>query len=251
MNMFTVLKKILYQPIRPVTTTAPMAYVLKDSFLSKVMGMKPFSSIMYVIPRLRKKFTQLDTNERIVELPFIYRHIPQDKRLKILDVGCLENTVSISLATVGHTVTGVDIREYELTHPNFHFIQADICQAPLAKNSYDFAISLSTVEHIGLDTMYGKSNATTSDTKALSVMHASLKKGGILLLTVPVANSLYVDSFMRRYTPKKLEQMLRKFSKVSIEYYTPDAQHQVWLKSDKNRLPEPPEFGVALISAQK
>lgn len=215
------------------------------------MGVKPFSSIMYVLPTLRKKFTQLDTNERIVELPFIFRHIPQNKKTNILDVGCLENTVSISLATFGHTVTGVDIREYELTHPNFTFIQGDICHIQLPKETYDYVICLSTLEHIGLDTLYGKSNLKTSDIKALSVIHSSLKKGGTLLLTVPCAKNFSIDSFMRRYTPKKLEKMLEKFSKVSIHYYAPDSNHQVWLKSDENGLPEPPKFGVALISAQK
>ena len=244
------LKKIFFQPIRPYVTTQPIAFQLKASQLAQLAGWKPFSSVMYVFPKLRKLFTDIDVNERIVEIPFIFQSLPKNKKVNILDIGCLESTVGLSLASLGHQVTGVDIRPMELSHPNFTFRQEDICETKLRKNQFDYVILLSTVEHIGLETIYGKVKATSSDQKTFDQVWRVLKPGGKLLLTVPYSKTYWYDDFMRRYDQKTLEKRLKKFQIISQQFFKSD-KRQFWREASEKEMPDKPEHGVTLIEAQK
>lgn len=249
--MFKFLQKIFYQPRRPFPITDPIAYHLKKTFTAQLMGIKPISSLMYVIPAWRKKYAQLDINERIVEVPFILKNLPADTKAKALDVACCETIFPIQLASLGYQVTGLDIRPYELKHPNFTFLQEDICQTSLSANSFDVITCVSAIEHFGLNTIYGKSNQGTSDKNALESMFKLLKPGGKLLLTTPVAQQFYQSEFMKVYTPTQISQLFNKFKIVKQEYFSPNPQHNTWQKTSKNKLPAPPFFGVVTIIAQK
>lgn len=242
-------KKIFFQPIRPYVTTQPIAFQLKQNWLAQLAGWKPFSSIMFVFPHVRKYFTNVDVNERIVEIPFVFQTITK-RTSKILDIGCLESTVGLSLATLGHQVTGVDIRPMELTHPNFTFVQEDICQTTLKANQFDYAILLSTLEHIGLDTIYGKVKETSSDQKTLDQVYRLLKPGGKLLLTVPYCRTYWHDNFMRRYNQQTLKKRLRKFNIVSQQFFASN-NREYWYETTVHKMPDKPEHGVTLIVAEK
>ena len=226
--MINFLKKILYQPRRSFPTTDPIAYHLKPSLLSQIAGLKPFSSIMYSSPKMRSFFTKLDINERVVELPFVFTNLPKSKKTKILDVGCCENILPIQLASLGYEVTGMDIRDYQLTHPNFTFMKDDICYTKLKKNSFDLITCISVLEHIGLDTIYGKSDKKSSDKKALKSILDLLKPKGKLLLTVPVANRFSQSEFMKIYTPQKLHQILKYFEIIKEDNFCHDGNRINW-----------------------
>ena len=215
------------------------------------MGLKPFSSLMYIIPFWRKKCSDIDINERIVEIPFIIKNLPQNTQTKILDVGCCETILPIQLASLGYMVTGLDIRPYELSHPNFLFIQADICQTNLLSEQFDLIICVSTIEHIGLNTIYGKSNQKSSDKKAVKSMFSLLKPGGKLFLTTPAANKFSQSEFMKIYTPKKIHKLLKNFKIIKEEYFAPNINRTNWKSCSFTHLPTTSNFGVATIIAQK
>lgn len=248
-KLISMFKKILFQPIRPYVTTQPIAFQLKQHWLAQLAGWKPFSSIMYQFPNVRKLFTDIDVNERIVEIPFIFQSITKQKST-ILDIGCLESTVGLSLATLGHQVTGIDIRPMELTHPNFTFIQEDICETTLKKNQFDYVLLLSTLEHIGLDTIYGKVTETSSDQKTLEQVYKLLKPGGKLLLTIPYCKTYWYDNFMRRYNQQTLKKRLKKFNIVTQHFF---ASHKraYWYETSEQEMPDKPEHGVTLIVGEK
>lgn len=84
--------------------------------------------------------------ERMVELPFVFRHIRDGE---VLDVGCSESPVGIQLAMQGHKVTGVDMQDYKYSHPNFKFVRADFLKHDFAAK-FDVAISISAIEHFGI-----------------------------------------------------------------------------------------------------
>ncbi len=206
---------------------------------------------MYVIPSWRKKWSALDINERIVEVPFIFKNLPQNNKAKILDVGCCETILPIQLASLGYKVTGLDIRPYDLSHPNFSFVQEDICKTKLPPNKFDLIICVSAIEHIGLDTIYGKSNQKSSDKKAIKSMFSLLKPGGRLLLTTPVAVEFSQSKFMKIYTQKKIRQHYKDLKETKEIYYAPNSSRTNWRSRPAEQLPSAPNFGVVTIIAQK
>jgi len=168
-----------------------------------------------------------------------------------LDVGCCETILPIQLASLGYKITGLDIRPYELSHPNFSFIQADICQTNLSPEQFDMIICVSTIEHIGLNTIYGKSNQKSSDKKAIKSMFSLLKPKGKLFLTTPAANKFTQTKFMKIYTPKKIHQLLKDFEIIKEAYFAPNTKRSSWEICSSSQLPAMPNFGVATIIARK
>jgi len=97
-----------------------------------------------------KKVKKVFINERIVEIPFVIQNIPVSTDVKILDLGCMESSLPIHLASVGYNVIGVDMRPFPYSHPNFKFIEADIVNLPFPDEDFGAVSCVSTLEHIGL-----------------------------------------------------------------------------------------------------
>lgn len=245
------LKLFLYTIARPESGTPPLHYLLKNPSTGNIWAWKPFSSFMFANAELRKKHMTLDVNERVIEVPWIFSQFDLHKKQKVLDVGYLESSVALSLATAGFQVTGIDIRRGDIFYPNLKTVQEDICQTTLKDKSFDVIILLSTLEHIGLDSMYGRVAKSSSDQIAIDSCHRLLKSGGTLLLTTPVAHTASQNNFMRIYTPTRLKQMLKSFKIESTEFYAPQKNRKYWQKVIAKELPESPKFGVALIKAKK
>lgn len=245
------LRRFAFVPVRPYQTTAPIVHHLKQNTLTNLWGWKPLASLLYATPSLRQQHTKLDTNERVIEVPWIFSQLDFAKPGKVLDIGWLESSVAVSLATAGFKVTGIDLRKGELTHPNLESVVGDICQNRFKTESFDYVILLSTLEHIGLDTMYGIVPTSSTDQRAVDECFRVLKPGGKLLITTPVAKREHQDQFMRWYTVKRLEAMLKIWNNVSYDIYTPQHDRLYWQKTSVSALPEPPSFGVALLTAEK
>ncbi len=157
------------------------------------------------------------THERIVEKGWVFRHLsdlPVNSR--ILDVGCAESILSIELASSGFRVTGMDVQFHPLGHPNFIFIQGDICRSQLDPASFDAVIALSTIEHIGLG-YYGEATGDSGDRTAVEEICRLLKKGGRFLITVPYGKRA-VTPLHRIYDERSLQSLLRGFKLKKAEY---------------------------------
>ena len=103
---------------------------------------------------------------------------------RILDLGCAESTNPLEMATLGFEVHGVDLWPLPVAHPNFSMVRADAARIPYADNSFDVAVCLSTVEHVGLD-WYAANPQGASDVKLIAEIVRVLKPGGRFILTVP------------------------------------------------------------------
>ena len=124
---------------------------------------------------------------------------------KVLEIGCGTGNVSNFLAKKGFTVIGCELyhEAIMLSWPGFIKIQGDANTLPFQNNSFDIVGLFDIIEHF--------QNDRTSLKEAFRV----LKKGGIVVLTVPARKELWScfderGFHKKRYTKKILRSLLRE-----------------------------------------
>lgn len=152
--------------------------------------------------------------ERIIEEGFVLSRLPRPPG-RILDLGCAESTNAIRVASLGYKVTGVDLRNLPLRHPSFLMVKADLGSLPFQDNAFDVAVSLSTIEHVGLP-WYGLTSRST-DHQVLAEVRRVLRPGGRLILTVPFGR-LAQTALHRIYDRSALEQLLHSLQPEEIAF---------------------------------
>lgn len=118
----------------------------------------------------------------------IFPLLDMQKNNVILDAGCGIGLYSLTLAKRGCTVHGIDTDKekinsakklaHSLNVDTVSFDTADLCQLPIENERYDRIICSDVIEHINDDDI------------AVSELARVLKKGGILVLSVPSIMSL-------------------------------------------------------------
>jgi SAM-dependent methyltransferase len=126
------------------------------------------------MPWLTDKLFHLVINERIVDYSFVHQNIGLDGKGRILDVGCHGSKLVIELASLGYETYSIDGIEYPLQHPNFTFVQGDICKTPFPDDFFDAVTAVSTIEHIGLG-RYEDPTYSNGDKKAVKEIKRILK----------------------------------------------------------------------------
>jgi len=144
-------------------------------------------------------------SERIIEYPLLFQYLDKNW-LSILDFGCVEDLMPIHLASLGYEVTGLDLRPYPFTHPNFKFIQGDILRYEPPHEKYDCVISISTLEHVGLGG-YGDPAAEDGDKIAAAKLYTAVRAGGRLIITVPFGKAT-TQRNMRIYNHAQLCELI-------------------------------------------
>ncbi len=150
---------------------------------------------------------QWHTNERIIEVPFVHNvlQLPGDGR-RVMEFGCTRSVLAIELLSWGYDVTGVDLRDYELTHPRFEFWKGDILNrqpAPL----FDAITTVSVLEHVGLGA-YTDQETGGSIQDVLACLRGYLKPQGILIATVPIGKP-HTDRFLHSFSPTEIDSAFR------------------------------------------
>jgi SAM-dependent methyltransferase len=163
--------------------------------------------------------------ERIVEHIFVHTRLPKPPA-RVLDLGCAESTNSLEMASLGFDVVGVDLRPLPLRHPNFRMLLADIGNLPLPDASFDVVVSLSTIEHVGLD-WYTPSPDGTSDHRVVAEVERLLKPGGRFLLTVPFGQHV-VTPVHRVYNRAMLDALLAPLKRVETAFAVRDGDSWCW-----------------------
>jgi SAM-dependent methyltransferase len=159
------------------------------------------------------------TTERIVEKGFVFQalaRIAETSEITLLDVGSAESLLPCELASLGYKVTAIDIRPLKISHPYLQIIQEDICQTTLATESFDAAIALSTLEHIGLG-WYGDRQGEDLDRIAVRQILRCLKPKGKFIATVPYGKKA-MTPVHRIYDKKGLQQLLQDLQIDRIVY---------------------------------
>ncbi len=149
-----------------------------------------------------------NVNERIIEVPYVFAACQQlSQGSSILDVGCTESTVSLSLASLGYQVTGLDLRPYPLKHDNLVSVALPLEEWDVPQRNFDAVVCLSSVEHFGLGA-YGESGGESeADRNAMHRLHTLTKPGGLLVFTAPFGVRETTDS-QRIYDLEALNELL-------------------------------------------
>jgi SAM-dependent methyltransferase len=143
-------------------------------------------------------------SERVIEVPWVMRHLPPG-RVHLLDTGTANAPLAYQrlLCRLDADVEGVDLVPFEL--PGIRSTVADLRGLPFADGSFDATLSISTLEHIGMDNeVYfdssGESVDEQGDLTALREMGRVTRPGGRVLVTVPGGRD---ESFgwHRQYSP--------------------------------------------------
>jgi glycosyltransferase involved in cell wall biosynthesis/SAM-dependent methyltransferase len=175
-----------------------------------------------LLARFRKR-TQLPPDygfgfdERVVEYPWVFT---RELRGRVLDAGSTLNHP--------HTLVRVRPRVEELhivtlapeqeAYPflDVSYLFADLRALPFADETYDTVVSLSTLEHVGMDNSHyggGAQRSGDPDAELLSAireLHRVLKPGGKLLLSVPYGAAEDFD-WMRVFSVEGLGALVDAF----------------------------------------
>lgn len=224
---------------------------VRNPVLRFLLRQAPVAPLVFRLPSLRRALCAYSTTERIVEVPFVLRHLGVPKGAAVVDFGCAESPVALHLANAGYQVTGVDLRPYPFDHPNLRILQGDVLSGILPERAFDAAICLSTIEHVGLDA-YGGRLMEDGDLRVMHALRRSLREGGRLLLTVPYGRGRLEGS--RIYDAARLGALLEGFAVEADEYYRKQAGRH-WIVSDRDTVARVESRiatqGVALIAATK
>ncbi len=178
--------------------------------------------------KIFRNHLNLDCNERIVEIPFVLQSIGPAEGLRILDLGCTESVLPIYLSSMGATVVGVDLREYEFEHPNFTFRKGDLLETSFNAESFDVVVAVSAVEHAGLD-VYGSTQYERGDIRVVRKFWRLLVSDGLLLLTVPFGLA-HVNRDLRIYDSKGLQELTAGFCTQTQKFFRKSTSGKYWIE---------------------
>lgn len=158
-------------------------------------------------------------SERGIEYPIFFQHLDLAPGGSILDFGCVEDLLPLHLCALGYKVTGLDFRPYPFAHANFSFIQADILTWDPEPAKFDAVVSVSTIEHVGLND-YGDPPHPDGDKLTVDKLMTALKPGGRLYITLP-AGEACIHRGYRVYDQARIAHLAPKPELVRY-FYKPD-----------------------------
>ncbi len=190
--------------------------------------------------------------ERSVEVPFVIATVTAlgAQGASVLDVGCAESLVPFELASLGYDVTGIDLREYPLEHPNLTTLATPLEDWD-TDATFDVVVCLSSIEHFGLGT-YGEAVADDRlDHAAMKSLLERVAPKGLLVMTIPYGETDETP-VQRMYTRDDIDRLLTGWTIDTFVVAEPAAQG--WVIRDT--VPDPAPTGnppvtlqVALITA--
>jgi len=149
---------------------------------------------------------------RIAEIPWVLKELRSLTHggERILQVG----DVILKNALNKYEVELIDLSAEEEPAPGLKVHKADIRGVSLPVNYFDIAISISTLEHIGIM----EPNFPDGDRLAISIIYQALKPRGLFLFTVPFGEPAVLKT-MRRYNKNRLDFILDSLFTIEEEIF--------------------------------
>lgn len=178
-------------------------------------------------------------DERLIEWPWVLTHIPP-KSYRILDAGSAMNHHHVLSYPIWKNkkldIMTLAPESYCAWKKGISYLFYDLRNIPYKDEEFDVIISVSTLEHIGMDNRKydNKTNEHNNHDifKVLLEFHRILKNHGILLFTVPYGQYEDHNEF-QQFDENLLEQCATVFSpklrKETFFLYTSSG----WVKSSK------------------
>jgi SAM-dependent methyltransferase len=157
------------------------------------------------------------TSERLVEYDFVSRNLVPGKKssVTILDIGSGDSHLVKAIRDFGKKqgwqACGIDISNRSCD------AIMDARHMGFRNRIFDFAICVSTLEHIGL---LGEIQDEKADIVTKQEILRTLKRGGFLIITVPYGNISKEEH--RIYRKETLDRITSRFSITKKEFYLYD-----------------------------
>jgi len=167
--------------------------------------------------RPRELVAPASSDERALEIPWCLTRYDGERR--VLDVGYAfaeAPYVAGLLALGAEELVGVDLASADV--PGLRSVVADVRSLPFDDGSFDFALCISTLEHVGRDNAVYDVDAPREDTgdeAALRELRRVLAKDGRLLVTVPTGAA--VDQGWQ--VVRMPEQWIERFERSGFVVY--------------------------------
>lgn len=203
------------------------------------------AGIIYWLLRARRLYVET----RVIEIPICLNWLSHRTNggERILQVG----DVLLKKALDRYEVELVDLEAEEYSEPGLKVHKTDIREAPLPSRYFDIAISISTLEHIGLQEPY----FANGDKVAVDIIAEALKPGGLFFFSVPFGKPtghyrVYNRSRLRFLVEGEFEILEEKFfvwKKFRWCETSPEIAEEVGLLKDNPSM----NLGVCLIKVRK
>jgi len=174
-------------------------------------------------------------DERAVEYPWIFAQL-SEKLGKVLDAGSALNHGFLlerkPLSDANLTIMTLAPEKRRYWNRSISYVFGDLRRTDFADGTFDTVISVSTVEHIGLDnTLLYTGDASKKEADAQGFLPAIrefrrlLKPGGTCLVTVPYGRP-GVHGWYQVFDADLVQQLIEAFqpSDYSIDYFGYDAR---------------------------
>jgi hypothetical protein len=186
----------------------------------------------------------VDLSERVIEVPWVLRSLPPAPS-RVLDVGTAFAPVVYKrqLVRLPQSVELVDLALADVPLPSH---VADVRRLPFEDSSFDTALCVSTLEHVGMDNdHYGVNSGGGGDVEALGELGRVAAK---VLVTVPAGADQDIG-WLRQYTPTRFRQSTAQagLRPVRLDVFAHDAQRG-WCRSDEDSIGER-KFGKETYAA--
>ncbi len=170
-------------------------------------------------------------DERVVEFPWVASR-PLGGR--VLDAGSALNHLHVLLALRPrmddlHVVTLAPDEEESFPRLGVSYLYADLRDLPFKDASYDRAVCISTLDHVGLDNArFGDGSTSADDPQAEAIgaireLRRVLRAEGGLYLTLPVGRGERFD-WVRSFTNDEVDELIAAFepASVTLEHFRHD-----------------------------
>jgi SAM-dependent methyltransferase len=165
--------------------------------------------------------------DRDIEWTWVSANMPSGPG-KAFDFGTGASNLAFEAALRGFRVTSIDLTATTrfFRHPHVEYLQSDLLGMRLPEDSLDLVINCSTVEHVGLSGRYGVAEQRPEgDLEAMRILRRAMKRGGVMLLTIPAGKDRVFEPLCRVYGEKRLPKLTEGFSIEKEDY---------WWKKDTN-----------------
>lgn len=170
-------------------------------------------------------------DERIAEYSWVLSCLPE-KNIRLLDAG---STLNFSPIIEHPKLAGKDLfiatffpEKNNFTSKRISYLYCDLRDIPLRDNTFEFIVSQSTLEHIGMDnSIYGYTEGKVEKAKVYEYLPAVqeylriLKNKGELLLTFPYGlheNHGFFQQFDEEMLNRIIE-LLNQFGKTELTFF--------------------------------
>jgi len=192
-------------------------------------------------------------DERVIEYPWLFSRISKEKG-KLLDAGSvlnydyLLNNHSLKLKNIFISTLSPEGSCY--WKKGISYIYEDLRHSCFRDDFFNWIVSLSTIEHIGMDNTFlyakdilKKENRSSSYLIAIKEYYRILKKGGILYLSFPFGKKKN-HGWFQVFDIKMIDKVISVFSPSHYKEYFFKYKRTGWQVSKKEKAKDATYFDI-------